>query len=79
MLPVHDGDRCCLSQEHLVMRGCLKSVSSCQENRLLKKKEKRNLMFDAQTIKELTLTGHWRPKTDAPGPIPPWTRLTSCF
>lgn len=32
MLPVHDGDRCCLSQEHLVMWECLKPVSSCQEN-----------------------------------------------
>lgn len=32
MLRVHDGDRCCLSQEHLVMWECLKPVSSCQEN-----------------------------------------------
>lgn len=31
MLPVHDSDRCCLSQEHLVMWGCLKRLSSCQE------------------------------------------------
>lgn len=32
LLPVHDGDRCCLSQERLVMWACLKLVSSCQEN-----------------------------------------------
>lgn len=32
MPPAHDGDRCCLSREHLEMWACLKPVSSCQEN-----------------------------------------------
>lgn len=70
MLPVHDSDRCCLSQEHLVMWGCLKRLSSCQEELFF---------FYWGLMHKPSNSWRWPDTGVTDGEIPSWTRWTSCF